>query len=341
MINNPMNVAEVTCPQCGERNRGGQEFCAACKGFLWDHAAPNSREPTQRRTGSSRPTTPDRSSSASATGTTIRTRPAASPPPDAAEDGDHCPSCGRPREAGRRFCGSCGHAFPADRNVVAGHGSRDSVAERRRARTSARAYRRSLPAVYRLRRAAIVIVVAILVSIVAAASWPDPRRWVADRWYDLRGTVVPVKITGVRITPSSLTAADSQPGYLTDGTRSMWTAPWAVGKASGSCHQSSGPMITLSFAPTRVRRIVIFAGAPDDHPERLQQFRPRTISFRYDNQPCRTAQLSADGNQETITADSRSAVTNLSIVITGTYDPPANGRSNTLSITEISLQARP
>lgn len=215
------------------------------------------------------------------------------------------------------------------------------MAERRRARASARAYRHSLPAVYRLRRVAIVIAVAILVSVLAAASWSDPRRWVADRWYDLRGTVVPVKITDVQITPPWVTAADSRPGYLTDGTRSMWTAPWTIGKASGSCHLSSAPMITLSFAPTRVRRIVIFAGAPGDHPERLQQFRPRTISYGYDNQSCRTAKLSADGNQETITADSRSAVTNLSIVITGTYDPPANGRSDTLSITEISLQARP
>lgn len=344
MIKNTVGSPDVTCPQCGERTRAGQEFCGACKSYLWDRTVPTIPNGAERGTDSSfaGPLSDDPIETPSGTMPSRAIRVASPVRPHAAGGGALCPKCGRVRGGGRRFCGYCGHEFPTGHVNATAHAPRDSDAERRRARINAQAYRRSLPLIYRLRRAAIVVAVAVLVGVVAASSWSDPRQWAADQWYALRGTVVPVKITDVRVTPSSATTAGSQLSYLTDGTKSMWTTHWAADDVARSCRQPAhGPVIILSFAPARVRRIVIYAGAPDDHRDRLQQFRPRTINYRYDDGPCRFANLAASGKQEIIAADSHSAVTTLSVVITDAYDPPAGGRLNTLSITDISLQARP
>ncbi|MGB5936536.1 MAG: hypothetical protein WBG76_11790, partial [Ornithinimicrobium sp.] len=59
-------------------------------------------------------------------------------------------------------------------------------------RKARRAYRRSLPPLYRWRRVAIVCALVIAVTFAFAIVGKDPAAWAQQRWYDVNGTLVQV-----------------------------------------------------------------------------------------------------------------------------------------------------
>jgi len=352
---------DLVCPACGEHVRPGQQFCPACRAYLWrepDEAGPPRSQPAIPSTPvdptaappgrpaasvSPRPTSRVRHRGPARSFTSMTPDPPTVPTPVAARPADElsCPECRHQREAGRRFCAGCGHQFISVGEVSRASTTGSAAEQRVRARTAARAFRRSLPVWYRWRRMLVVLAAVGLVGGGVVVVGPNPRQWLTDHWHELRGTVVPVKVIGVTATPEAAKGADSRPDHLIDGAETMWTVPWPPAAPTGSCAAGPGPRIVLRFEPTRVANLVIHAGAPVDQPDRLQRFRPRTISYGFDGGVCRTAQLRADGTAEVIAVDSGAPVSRLDLVIVDAYAPPADGAQPTLSVTEIAVQSRP
>jgi hypothetical protein len=119
-------------------------------------------------------------------------------------------------------------------------------------RAARKAYRRSLPPLYRWRRVIIgVLVVALLVA-VAVLLRQDPVGIVKGAWYGMRQEYVWIKPVQAAVVPPEATAPKSDPAALVDESENEWTMNWAP-TGESSCHSAPGTgyiVLTLA-APTR------------------------------------------------------------------------------------------
>jgi hypothetical protein len=251
-----------------------------------------------------------------------------------------CPNCGTINSGTRRFCTHCGYAFfYNEADPYAGYyaSSANQAAQDRVAR---KAYRRSLPPLYRWRRVIIgVLVVALLVA-VAVLLHQDPVGIVKGAWYGMRQEYVWVKPVQAAVVPPEATAPKSDPAALVDESENEWTMNWAP-TGESSCGPAPGTgFIVLNLAtPTRIRLIQIAPGLADSNPQRKLQPLPKVIGIAFDNGACHAETLTATPGQQEIKIDSGKPVTRVMIGIGSAYPAP-NGQP-LMSITEVILKAYP
>ena len=140
-----------------------------------------------------------------------------------------CPTCGTVNPPTRRFCSHCGYSF------VAADGTDPYVdwsawtpqAMAARDREAARAYRRSLPPLYRWRRVIIAVIVFALFIGFGALLQLGPVALAKDGWHRLTKQYVTVSGVQVMVNPTTASAPDSNPQSLVDSSKQEWTMAWA------------------------------------------------------------------------------------------------------------------
>ena len=263
--------------------------------------------------------------------------------------GGPCPRCGRVNDPKLRFCGKCGLVLIADQAGVAGAPARQPATQMgwwqrlwdSHDRAARRAYRRSLPPLYRWRRVLIVLVILVLGTGGAYALGRHPVRWLIERWYDLRNATEIVPGVQAKILPPQATAPGSDPAALTDGSIASWAMVWKPKQEGGSCGGAAGTgVIVLKVPSTRVREIEIAAGLPADDPVRQLQFRPKSIGISFDGGVCRNFPLQDLAGPQTLEVDSQVPIRTIQIGVDVAYPAPADGQA-LLSITEVMVKTRP
>jgi hypothetical protein len=251
-----------------------------------------------------------------------------------------CPSCGTINPGTRRFCSHCGYAFfygEADPYAAYYSSPASQAAQDRAAR---KAYRRSLPPLYRWRRVIIgVLVVAVLVA-VGVVLRQDPVGIVKGAWYGARQEYVWVKPVQAMVVPPEATAPKSDPAALVDESENEWTMNWApTGESACGPAPGTGFIVLTLAAPTRIRLIQIAPGLADSNPQRKLQPLPKVLGIAFDNGPCHSKTLLATPGQQELKIDSGKRVTQVLIGIGSAY-PATNGQP-LISVTEVILKAYP
>ena len=263
--------------------------------------------------------------------------------------GGPCPRCGRVNDPQLRFCGKCGLLLIADQTGVAGGAGRQARPQGwwqrlwdSHDRAARRAYRRSLPPLYRWRRVLIAILLLGLGIGGLYALHQHPLRWVIDRWYDLRGTTVVIEGVQATVDPPNATAQGSDPAALTDGLKSSWAMNWKPKQEGTGCGgaPNTGVIVLTLPATTRIRGIDIAAGLPEDDPGRELQFRPKSVGICFDGGDCRNFPLKNVPGPQPVEVDSGVPVQTIRIGVDTTFPAPADGQA-LLSITEVRVKSRP
>src|SRR5215203_1533192 len=197
-----ITIDNLICEVCGTANPPGTEFCTNCNNYLaWDRSGTTKPAKTTEPPTSEDPSGADRNDGSGPSGPTPR--PAV--PTDVS-----CPTCGTTNPDTRRFCTHCGYAFfYGEADPYAGYNmSPGSQAAQDRA--ARKAYRRSLPPLYRWRRVIIgVVMVALVTSAAVVLLRSDPIGTVQSGWYSLRREFVWVRPVTASVVPADATATKS------------------------------------------------------------------------------------------------------------------------------------
>ena len=362
---------EVLCESCGVANPAGVEFCMFCGAYLeWTDResgidtttstavrggrAPGTTPPVARGSAglgpaddepvvipSLRTASPVLLDQAAPVRSAPRSAAAPSPAPTVPE-ASSCPSCGRQNETHLHFCARCGQVLREEPPAPAASqapGWRRMVEDRDR--SARRAYRRSLPPLYRWRRVAIAVLVPVLVLGGLFATGRHPVRWVQERWWDLRGTTVAISGVSAATSPGNASLDGSDPASLVDGTEQAWSEPWNPATEGDSCGGAPGTgTVVLSFPATRVREIHLNAGLPASNAKRPLELVPQAIGVRFDSGPCRSFTLQSTADLQRLAVDSQVPVRTVTIGVDTTF-PGRPDSARVLSITEVGLRSRP
>jgi hypothetical protein len=298
-------ATEAQCDSCGETNAPGSSFCLFCGAYLgWDQpgAGPSGGATAPPPAGQGAAPAPPATEKPAPAATTAALPPVtptptagpstASPQPSrdtgraATPPGNPCPSCGHANDAGRRFCARCGFT------LVAAARPTSSVAPAPRQRTGGwwpwgnseeraarRAYRRSLPPLYRWRRVLVtLLVLAIAVAVVAVVEG-NPIEWGRDRYYDIVDKKDPVG--GVRVFEEP---GGRQTELVSDTDPStLWTMPWPGDSAGTDDCGADIPRLRFDLpAAVRVRGFRVQPGKRAEDTTRLLSPRPATLLVWWD-----------------------------------------------------------
>jgi hypothetical protein len=332
---------ELICETCGTSNPPGTEFCTNCNSYLaWDRSvltepAGQPSEPT-RTTPKPQAQPPKKQSTAQP--------PAAGPTAPTLEQPAYidvsCPNCGTINPGTRRFCSHCGYQFfYSDPAAYASYDYWSAESQAAQERAAWKAYRRSLPPLYRWRR---VIIVVLLVPLGLAAGvflGSEPVEIVKGGWYGLREKYDQVKQVRAEVVPPDATAPGSDPSALVDETKNPWTMKWAP-RSPSKCAAAEGTgVVVLTFEPTRIRLIQIAPGLDTTNPQRNLQAQPKVVGITFPGGDCRAVEINVTGDeQQEIKVDSKKAVTQVQISFAEASPP---NPQQLISLTEVILHGYP
>jgi hypothetical protein len=371
-----VNAIDLICESCGEPNPPGTEFCRNCNEFLaWDKAPADPQPTSTSVTASTVPVIPVTEQTVpiaqqqtvptpvTVDQTSVDQSYADQGYPDQtyvdqtyADQGypDQgyveqayteiaCPTCGTVNPPTRRFCSHCGYSF------VAAHGTDPYVdwsawtpqAMAARDREAARAYRRSLPPLYRWRRVIIAVIVFALFIGLGVVARLGQVALAKDGYYRLSKKYVTVSGVQVMVNPTTASAPDSNPQSLVDSSRQEWTMAWAPTGGSPSCGAAPGTgTLIFTFPATRVRQLVIWPGLDAGNPQRELQLKPEGIGIGFPNGTCYPATLDKGGAPVRIPVDSGEPVTQLRLGIASTH-PASPDLKPLISLTEVVIRSYP
>jgi hypothetical protein len=257
-----------------------------------------------------------------------------------------CPACGRAAEPELRFCAKCGFALNAGgvaRPVVVSSSRwwhRFSNPEERQAR---RAYRHSLPPLYRWRRVMIGVLTPIALMALLAVVGKDPAGWAKDRWHDAKGDVVQVFDVKAAAVPRPSALRDNPAANLVDNNpKQAWATRWVpTGNKAPVCGGAPNVgQVQVTLPPTRIRQIRVRAGVNDPSQQPLQ-FLPATLHVTLSDKTCRVLSLKRTAQEQMIDFDSETEVTSVRIGVASAIQPPDPRAQRIVAISELSLWSRP
>ena len=359
---------ELICEACGTSNPPGTEFCTNCNTYLaWDRSVLTKPSGKPAQPTSAAATPPPQPQSEWAGQTQPVGNPAAGyPNVGSAEQGYadqgyagqgyydagydqgayyqgpydmSCPNCGTINPGTRRFCSRCGYGFVSGEDPYASYAYWSPVSQAAQDKAARKAYRRSLPPLYRWRRVIIGVLVAALVAVAAIVLGSNPIEAVKSGWYSLTRDYVWVKPVNATVLPPEASAANSNPAALVDESENEWTMNWAPSQEA-QCGPAPGTgVIVLTFAPARIRMLQIAPGLAESNPQRKLQPLPKVLGVAFDNGPCQVVNLTAAPGQQVIKIDSEKPVSQMLIGISSAY--PAPNAQPLISLTEVILKAYP
>ncbi|TFV77493.1 hypothetical protein E4P39_05815 [Blastococcus sp. CT_GayMR19] len=263
-----------------------------------------------------------------------------------------CRRCGTANPPELRFCRKCGLEFSPPRQATAWDARpRPRVPWWRRIfgghrtpseRAALRAYRRSLPMRYRLIRIGVALLVLLLLVGAVIAGNRDPIGWAKARWYDFKGTVVPVRDITPTLDPAVDANPDFPPSFAVDGNEaSAWATTWTgAGEPEGCGAPNTAAGLLLTFEqPVDLRRLVVRAGLPTDDVNRLAQHRPRVLELRFSDGECVPLTLTDTGEQQVVELAPVST-TSVRIDVVDVYLSDADG-ATFVALSEVELLQRP
>ncbi len=370
-----MIAIDLICEACGEPNPPGTQFCRNCNEFLaWDKASTESPPTTTTSTAPTVPVTPVVAETVPISQQQTVSIPAVE---QSAADQTYvdqtavdqgyvdqgyvdqgyvdqgyvdqgyteiaCPTCGTVNPPTRRFCSHCGYSFVAGQGTdpYVDWGAWTPQAMAARDREAARAYRRSLPPLYRWRRVIIAVLVFALFIGFGALLQLGPVALAQDGWHRLTKQYETVSGVQVMVNPTTASAPDSNPQSLVDSSEQEWTMAWAPTGESPTCGAAPGTgTLIFTFPATRVRQVIIWPGLDADNPQRELQPQPQVIGIGFPDGSCHPATLKAKAEAQRIAVDSGAPVTQLRLGIASTYPPPADTRP-LISLTEVTIRSYP
>jgi hypothetical protein len=208
-------------------------------------------------------------------------------------------------------------------------------------RNARRAYRRSLPPLYRWRRVLIVVLIGALCAGAIVVTDRQPVRWATDRWYDVTGATENIVDIVPTVEPAEVTLAGSDPSRLVDGDEAAWSMAWQPDEKGEPCPAAPGTVVVLSLpAPRRILSINIWAGLPAEDSERNLQARPSSLAISLDGGAWTCAPLDpGKADRQKVLIEDRARVTSVRIGVSEAVLEA--GGEPVLSITEIGLEGRP
>lgn len=253
-----------------------------------------------------------------------------------------CPYCGTVNAATRRFCAHCGYSFVADSGTDPGVDWSGWTAQAiaARDREARKAYRRSLPPLYRWRRVIIAVIVFALFVGLGALLRRDPVALAKDGWYRVTKEYVTVAGVQAQTDPADASAGGSNPQSLVDGSVQEWTTAWA---ATGESPCSAAPgtaTVIFTFPATRVRQVLIVPGLDKSNPQRDLQPQPKTIGLTLPDGTCTPVTLANSPEQAPIEIDSKTPITQLRLGIGSAYPAGADAKQ-LISLTEVIIRSYP
>jgi len=354
-------MSDATCESCGEHNAPYAEFCIACGNYLgWQdrrpatgraQEAPPGLDPPHHHT---EPAEPGQSSAAHSAPSPVsgETRSVTTPPaPQAHRTESPCSACGQPNPPERRFCRKCGAKLAVGAGAGPPPSAPDGVGWRRflpgdTSRRQARAaYRRSLPARYRVTRVLAGVAAVAMGGSLLSLAGHNPAGWLREQWYAVRGTLEPVPEVTARADPAHAVVAGYLPGFAVDGTLDQaWATTWSGGGATGAACgpiPNGGRAALVLTLPERVtlRGVEVAPGLPAEDPQRVLQWRPRLLQLTYADGSCERVELADSGElrKHRVRAVSTTTVR----VEIAAAAPPRSGRDGGVAIGEIRLLCRP
>jgi hypothetical protein len=356
---------DLICEVCGTSNPPGTEFCTNCNSYLaWDRSVGTKPAGKPAQPTSPAPTPPPQPQAEQTrhAGTAAAGYPNTGPSdqgyvdPGYAAQGYYdagynegayyqgpydmsCPNCGTINPGTRRFCSRCGYGFVSGEDPYAGYAYWSPASQAAQDKAARKAYRRSLPPLYRWRRVIIGVLVVALVAVAAIVLGSNPGEMVKSGWYSLTRDYVWVKPVTATVVPPEANAPNSKPAALVDEAENEWTMNWAPSQET-QCGPAPGTgVIVLTFAPTRIRMLQIAPGLAESNPQRKLQPLPKVLGVAFDNGPCQTVNLTATPGQQEIKIDSGKPVSQMLIGINSAY--PAPNAQPMISLTEVILKAYP
>ena len=303
-------ATEAQCGACGESNPSDSAFCLFCGVYLgWDEAGQGPSPAAPSSSGATRDETADAPAPAPAPADRPKgkaqrqggsqqpnpspaapTAPTAQPQQRATQPATTraCPSCGHLNDAGRRFCGRCGFVLMA----ASAHTARPQTTQpptrgwwflRRDPgeRAARRAYRRSLPLLYRWRRVLVALVVLLLLGGLASVTGRNPVSWAKGRWEAWTADLQEIPDVTATARPPRSVAPTFSAASATDGDpKTAWATRWPRSQVPASqCGGAAGiGSLELTWAvPTLVDAIEVRAGLHSKADTRNNLFQPTRI----------------------------------------------------------------
>lgn len=349
-------ATEAQCGECGESNPSDSAFCLLCGAYLgWNEPGKGPQVDVARPTPTAeavpsvtgaRPATGAETQAAAPQQPLTTSSPLPTTRSTAVPGKNPCPSCGHPNDVGRRFCGRCGFVLvtptPAQRErapaPAAGRWMWWGDPKERAAR---RAYRRSLPPLYRWRRVIVGLVLVVLVGAVLSVLDNNPVAWLRDRWTAWTADLVPIPDVAARADPQGSVAATYAVASLTDSDRrTAWATPWPAGtETASSCGASSVGGVVLTWSPAaRVYRIDVRAGLASDDDQRNNQFQPARVDISIAGE-CVKMPLGPGAGWQQQSVDVKAPVSTLTLTVAGVR-PNQRSLEPVVAISELRLMTK-
>lgn len=220
-------------------------------------------------------------------------------------------------------------------------------------RGARRAYRRSLPRTTRMLRWLWALAAAAVVVVVLSVAGSNPVAWLADRWADLRGTVVAAGGVQAATEPDTAGLAGFEAFRAVDDRKdTAWATAWSADLAGNplreSCQTpaaatapgSPGTLLLIPPSALTVRQISVAGGLAADDPRRPHQWRPHTLQVAFSDGTCQRLALADDAALQTLTVDPvRTDQIRISVV--DAYPPAPDQPVDQVAITDVRLLTRP
>lgn len=261
-----------------------------------------------------------------------------------------CPHCANPLDPSWRFCHRCGGVLTAPPMAVARPAAPGAPAKApwwrhwagSEERATRRAYRRSLPPLYRWRRVGLTVGAVTVAGLVLALVGRNPVAFAMSTWHELRDDVVEVAPVRAITMPASPDPKGTLAASAIDRNRSTaWTVPWQPPPTGTSCGRiANSATLRLEIPPTRVRKLGLVTGASDPSIRALQLL-PKTLFVSTASGRCASVPLTRADTLQVLDLDSVETTTTLSIQIAETFPATDPRVQRVVSVTEVVVLARP
>jgi len=216
-------------------------------------------------------------------------------------------------------------------------------------RAARRAYRHSLPPLYRWRRVIIgVVATAAAVALVSIVSG-NPVEWAKQRWYDVTGETVPVADVTATPDPPGSDAPGAAGGAVDPDASTYWARTWVAGSSFPVCGaaEEAGTLVLSWQRPVRVRTLVVSAGLRQEADNRDLQHRPRHLHVRFRASgssgafTCLPFELDDTATPQPLEVDSNVDVSELRVSVASVFPSNNEDQDGPVSIRRAVVETRP